>query len=382
MNTRHEAQWNDWRWQLRHAIRSVDDLIKGGWITPHATSVLSQTKTHELSEVTTRYKTLITPYYLSLIDLSDPQCPIRKQSIPHLDELLGAKGEQGDPIGDRAHAPTPILVHRYPDRALLFPTYECPMFCRYCFRKEALNEKPIKLHQALSESLEYLRQHSEIEELILSGGDPLMLSSDKLSSLIESISTTNVKRLRIHSRTPVTLPQRIDETLCQALKASPFSAPITLITHFNHPRELSEVAVKGLRSLRSVGLNLLNQSVLLKGVNDDLNILKELSHRLSEHGVIPYYLHHTDLTRGTQHFRCSLDDGLKLYRALRGQISGYLIPRYVIEIPGGGGKVELDSSAVIRGERDGEWWLESPLTMRKYQYFDLTVNSSDDRSLL
>jgi lysine 2,3-aminomutase len=189
--------------------------------------------------------------------------------------------------------------------------------------------------------------------------------------LIAQLIEVGIQRLRIHSRMPVTLPQRIDDELSQALGQAQRSLTITLITHFNHPKELSDEVVIAAQRLRAAGLTLLNQSVLLRGVNDEPHTLRELSYGLSRLGVIPYYLHHPDLTRGTHHFRRSLSDGLALYRQLRGQLSGYLIPRYVIEIPGGGGKVEVDSGSVQAGEGLGEWWFKSPLTQELYHYFDL-----------
>jgi len=245
------------------------------------------------------------------------------------------------------------------------------MFCRYCFRKEALNEDPIRLHQELPSSLVYLHDHPEIEEVILSGGDPLMLSNKRIRMLLDALSTCSLRRIRIHTRTPVTLPQRIDEDLAEAISARRLSKAVTVVTHFNHPRELTQAASEALLRLRYKGINLLNQSVLLCGVNDNFETLRELCVQLGDRGVIPYYLHHPDLTVGTQFFRVSLNRGLDLYRQLRGGLSGFLIPRYVIEIPGGYGKVELDSKAVQRGKVAGEWWLTSPLDGRVHRYMDL-----------
>ena len=372
-----ESEWRDWLWQLRHAKRSLEDLKE--------LELYSNTEYLQLKLVMKKFKTLVTPYYLSLIDRNDPFCPIRLQALPDPQELSFYDGEQEDPIGDKAHAPTPILVHRYPDRALLFPTFECPMFCRYCFRKESLNTEPIKLHQDLPKSLTYLTQNPEIKEIILSGGDPLMLSSNKLGQLIHKLVDIGIKRLRIHSRTPVTLPQRINVDLLTCIAQYLPKITITLITHFNHPKELSHLAKEGLTKLKDLGIVVLNQSVLLKGVNNNIEILKNLFYELGDQGVLPYYLHHPDLTRGTHHFRCSIDEGLLLYRMLRGQISGYLLPRYVIDIPGGGGKVEVDSSAVIKGKQPGEWLLTSPLTKQTQHYFDLAAqkhNNANSSSLV
>ena len=359
-------EWNDWRWQLRHAARSPHQLFDYG--------IISQQESEALIEVATRFKTLVTPYYLSLIDPDDPRCPIRRQAIPHPSELVTTPGEHPDPIGDATHAPTPLLVHRYPDRALLFPTYECPMFCRYCFRKEALNEDPIRLHKELPDSIKYLHDHPEIEEVILSGGDPFMLSTARVRKLFDQLSTCPIRRLRIHTRMPVTLPQRVDSALAEAISAWRLNRSVTVVTHFNHPSELTSAAAQALSHLKREGVTLLNQSVMLRGVNSDFNTLRALCTLLGDHGVIPYYIHHTDLTVGTQAFRVPLAQGLDIYHRLRGGLSGYLIPRYVIEIPGGYGKVELTSEAVRRGEREDEWWLTSPLDGQEYRYVDLVAH--------
>ncbi len=369
------TQWNDWRWQLKNAARSVEDLKTWGFVDRLASQDLLTPQALFNQKLTERYKTLITPYYLSLIDQNDPLCPIKKQAIPHLDELLETQGELTDPIGDQAHSPHPMLVHRYPDRALLFPTFECPMYCRYCFRKETLNESKIKLHQDLPKALSYIRSQEQLEEIILSGGDPLMLSTAKLTKLFIGLKQAGVSRLRMHSRMLVTLPQRITSDLLQLFNEYQEDLNLKLITHFNHPQELSPETKKATKALLSTGLRIFNQSVLLKDVNNTPQILAQLSKGLDQLGITPYYLHHTDLTRGTQHFRCSIDEGIRIYQALRGQISGYLIPRYVIEIPRGGGKVEVTSHAVRKGKQEGEWILTSPLDFKDYDYKDLAHKS-------
>ncbi len=312
-----------------------------------------------LEAVVERYALLVSDYYLSLIDPADPACPIRKQALPDAAELVVAPEERSDPIGDAAHAPTPLLVHRYPDRALLFPTFRCPMYCRYCFRKVAINGEPIRLRQALDASLDYLRAHPAIAEVILSGGDPLMLSDDRLGELLGRLrAIPSVRRVRIHTRFPVTLPMRVDASLASLLAAH---RPLFLVTHFNHPRELTPASALALRTLVDAGVTVLNQTVLLAGVNDDASVLAALFTGLLEHQVRPYYLHHPDLTVGTGHFRVSLDRGLSIARALRGRLTGLAWPTYVIDIPGGGGKVPVDSDFVRRGDRPGHWILRSPL---------------------
>jgi len=354
---------SDWRAQLKEAARSPAQLLDYGVISPE--------EAEGLGAVVERYELLVSPYYLSLIDPSDPSCPIRRQAIPSPQELIYTEGESRDPIGDKAFSPTPILVHRYPDRALLFPTYRCPMFCRYCFRKDTLNSEQVRLHSELPSALGYLDEHPEIEEVILSGGDPLMLSNERLGELLAALDERG-RRVRLHSRFPVTLPQRIDEQLVARLASV---QRLNFVTHFNHPRELSEPAREALTLMRRAGLQLYNQSVLLGGVNDRVETLSELFTSLLDLGVSPHYLHHPDLTEGTQHLRVSLRRGLELTRALRGRLTGLAIPRYVIDIPHGGGKVLVDSSAVEPSADPRRWLLHSPITGEVHSYTDLAEPS-------
>ncbi len=340
-----------WRDSLRAGARDVDALVARG--------LVAAADAPALRAVGERFELLASDYYLSLIDPDDPDDPIRKQAVPDLAELLVGPGERADPIGDRAHAPSEVLVHRYPDRALLFPTFRCPMFCRYCFRKVALNEDPIRLHAALDDALAYLARTPAIREVILSGGDPLMLSDARLDDLLGRLRALGtLRRLRIHTRFPVTLPMRVDGALAATLARH---RPLYVVTHFNHPRELTAEAAAAVGHLVEAGLTVLNQTVLLAGVNDATETLAGLFEGLLDLQVRPYYLHHPDLTVGTQHFRVSLDRGLALVRALRGRLTGLAWPTYVIDIPGGGGKVPVDSAAVQPTDTAGVWRLHSPL---------------------
>ena len=356
----------DWRRQLVMGARDVDALLERGLVAPADAAALRA--------VGERYEMLVSAYYLGLIDPDDPDCPIRRQALPAPEELDVRPDELPDPIGDAAHAPTPILVHRYPNRVLLFPTYRCPMFCRYCFRKVALNATPIRLHQALPEAIAWLTAHPAVDEVILSGGDPLMLSTDRLSRLLDALEAVpSVRRIRLHSRMPVTLPMRIDAALAQALNRT---LPVYLVAHFNHPRELTPEARDAVDQLRAAGVTVLNQAVLLKGVNADAETLATLFTQLVQWQVLPYYLHHTDLTVGTHHFRASLDEGLALTRGLRGRLTGLAQPTYVLEIPGGGGKVPVDSDFVRRTDTPGLWRLRSPLTGAWTDYRDPAARPS------
>jgi lysine 2,3-aminomutase len=346
-----DAADDHWRRHLLHGARDVDALVARGLVTPADAPALRA--------VAERFELLVSDYYLSLIDPRDPACPIRKQALPDAAELLVAPGERADPIGDAAHTPTRLLVHRYPDRALLFPTFRCPMYCRYCFRKVALNDEPVRLRRDLDAALAYLRAHPAIREVILSGGDPLMLSDARLGELLGALrSIPSVRRLRIHTRFPVTLPMRVDASLAALLAAH---RPLYVVTHFNHPRELTDEARRACGALVDAGVTVLNQAVLLDGVNADPDVLAALFTGLLEWQVRPYYLHHPDLTVGTSQFRVSLERGLAITRALRGRLTGLAWPTYVIDIPGGGGKVPVDSDFVRRGDRPGHWILKSPL---------------------
>ena len=309
--------------------------------------------------VTQRYRMLVTEYYLGLIDPADPNDPIRRQALPDPGELFDAPGELADPIGDTPHSPVEGLVHRYPDRVLFFPTFLCPMYCRYCFRKVALNETPVRLTRVLPAAVAYVRAHPEVREVILSGGDPLLLADERLGEVLTAFrEVPTVERLRIHTRVPVTLPMRVDAALAALLSAN---RPLYVVAHYNHPRELTPEAERAVRHLVDVGVTVMNQAVLLRGVNDSPEVLAALFGGLLRWQVRPYYLHHPDLTVGTAAFRLSLRKGLEIVRALRGRLTGLAWPIYAIDIPGGGGKVPVDSDFVRPGEAPGIWRLHGPL---------------------
>jgi len=304
------------------------------------------------------FKVRIPASYLDLIDWNDPADPIRRQALPTAAELEVLPGERFDPIGDAAHSPVPHLTHRHPDRVLLYPTYICSMYCRHCFRKETLNEdqKGVALGE-LEAALTYIAEHEQIREVILTGGDPLTLSDAQLARLrarIEAIE--HVRLLRVHTRVPVTLPSRVTPGLVNALRGR---LMVAVVTHFNHPREIGLAAVEACRRIREAGFMLLNQAVLLRGVNDDpetlATLMRELVYSL---GAKPYYLHHCDLTHGVSHFRTSIEEGLALMRSLRGSVSGLCVPHYMLDLPGGHGKVPL-SPEVIRGREGGCWHFEA-----------------------
>lgn len=289
-----------------------------------------------------RFRTLVPRYYLGLIDRADPEDPIAKMAFPAAEEAVQSPGALRDPIGDLARQAAPRLTHRYKDRALLHVTNLCPMYCRFCFRKNLMNEREENLYSGdFAEAFAYLAKHPEIEEVILTGGDPWMLSDEKLSALVDGIvaAAPGLRRLRFHTRMPVTLPARVTESLMRAVKRP--GVRTFVVTHFNHPRELSTEAKAGLGLLTSAGLTVLNQAVLLKGVNNDPATLRELFLGLGNEGVLPYYLHHCDLVAGAEHFRTSIAEGRRIWTELRGTIPGYLIPEYVLDTPGGWGKIPI-----------------------------------------
>lgn len=294
------------------------------------------------------FRMLVPRYYLGLIDRRDPADPIGRMAFPSAEEANRSPASLRDPIGDLARQAAPRLTHRYRDRALLHVTNLCPMYCRFCFRKNLMNEREEELYAGgFEEAFAYLGRHPEIEELILTGGDPWMLSDERLSALVSEIAARapSVRRLRFHTRMPVTLPSRVTDGLLRAI-LRPGRFRVFVVTHFNHPRELSLEARAGLARLTSAGLVALNQSVLLRGVNDDARILRELFLGLGNEGVLPYYLHHCDLVAHAEHFRTTIAEGRRIWGELRGTLSGYLIPEYVLDTPGGWGKVPLGGGFV------------------------------------
>lgn len=299
--------------------------------------------------------------YLDRVDWSDPADPIAAQVLPDARELVVHPGERGDPIGDAAWRPVPRLTHRYPDRVLLFPTYECAVYCRHCFRKEAVNGEPAV--GDLGPALDYISANAQLREVILTGGDPWMLPDARLAELVARLAAIpHLRRLRVHTRIPVVLPGRVTPRL---ITAHTSRLVTTVVLHTNHPREVSADAASACAQLRRAGFLLLNQSVLLRGVNDDAGVLRALSEALvDELGARPYYLHHCDLTRGLAHLRTSLDTGLALVHTL--DQGGLLRPTYVLDLPGGDGKVVVEGFV----RRDGPRWTFRLGDGREVDYVD------------
>ena len=322
-------------------LHTVADLAKAGLVAANAVDALEA--------VAARYAIAVTPAVAALIDPADPLDPIGLQYLPSPEELVSAPGEQADPIGDKIHAPVKGIVHRYPDRLLLTATYACAVYCRFCFRREVVGPggagglTPAELDGALA----YIAGHPEVWEVILTGGDPLVLSPRRIADLVRRIGDIpHVKILRVHTRLPVADPEKVSEALVEALSGSRLTLAVGI--HVNHARELTPAADAALARLAGAGALLLSQTVLLRGVNDRVEVLGDLMRALVERGVRPYYLHHPDPAPGTARFRVSLADGQALVRGLRGRYSGLCQPTYVLDIPGGFGKVPA-----------GPAWIES-----------------------
>ncbi|MGH7951367.1 MAG: KamA family radical SAM protein [Limisphaerales bacterium] len=334
-----EADWNDWRWQLKHRITSAEQLQKFlPTLTPEEFAG-AKLANHKLALA-------ITPYFFNLIDPADENCPVRLQVIPKIAETHTASWEMSDPCGEDSHSPVPGLVHRYPDRVLFLVTDRCAAYCRYCTRSRLVsNASGYDFHPEFDRQIEYIAQHPEIRDVLLSGGDPLLLSDDKLGNLLSRLrAIPHVEFLRIGSRIPTFLPQRITPELCAMLKKF---HPLFISIHSNHPRELTTEVRDALGRLADAGIPLGNQSVLLKHVNDDATMMKALVQKLLICRVKPYYLYQCDLISGSAHLRASVSKGLEIMEQLRGHTTGYAVPTYVIDAPGGGGKVPVAPEYVL-----------------------------------
>jgi lysine 2,3-aminomutase len=314
-------------------IRLPSELVAAGLAPPD--------KLADLAHVAERYAVVITPAVADLIDRNDPDDPLARQFVPDIAELTALPEERADPIGDHAHSPLEGIVHRYPDRVLLKLANVCAVYCRFCFRREMIGPGKQALSPAqLDAALAYIRTHPEIWEVILTGGDPLILSARRLGEVIKRIGAiAHVKIIRLHTRLPVVAPEKITPSLVRALKTHGKTTYVAL--HANHPRELTRAARAACARIVDAGIPMVSQSVLLKGVNDDATTLEDLMRAFVECRIKPYYLHHADLAPGTSHFRTGIAEGQALMRALRGRVSGLAQPTYVLDIPGGFGKVPI-----------------------------------------
>jgi lysine 2,3-aminomutase len=333
-----EKEWNDWRWQLRHRVTRLEQLQEILQLTPEETEGIKQSKG--------RLALAVTPYFVSLMDPSNPNCPIRRQAVPRIEESHLSSKDMVDPCGEDKDSPVQGLVHRYPDRVLLLVTDQCATYCRYCTRRRLVgsHEQPIPQGN-LEEALKYLRTHRKVRDVLLSGGDPLLLENERLEEILSQLrAIPHIELLRIGTRVPVTLPQRITVGLVRTLKKY---HPLMISIHFTHPKEITDAVKKACNELADGGIPLGSQTVLLKGINDKPYIMKKLVHELLKIRVRPYYIYQCDLAMGTEHFRTSVATGIQIIEKLRGHTTGYAIPTYVIDAPGGGGKIPLEPEYLV-----------------------------------
>ena len=331
-------QWNDWSWQLRNRIQNLAQLESRLPLTPEerAGTILAGKK----------LALGITPHFFNLIDREDPDCPIRRQVVPRIEESNTAPDEMQDPCGEDSNMPVPGLVHRYPDRVLLLVTDRCASYCRYCTRSRVVSGAgEQELTMDLEGAFAYLEKHPEVRDVLLSGGDPLLLSDSKLDAILMRLrQIPTIEFIRIGTRIPIFLPQRITTDLLNVLKKH---HPLWMSVHSNHPKELTQEVRMALGRLADAGIPLGNQSVLLKGVNDRVDTLKSLFHKLLLCRVRPYYLYQCDLISGSAHLRTTIREGQEIMEQLRGHTTGYAVPTYVVDGPGGGGKIPIGPNYIV-----------------------------------
>ena len=343
-----EARWQDWRWQMRHRLTRVEHferLVR-----------LSSAERRGLTLAQEKFSVAVTPHFASLIDPDDPHCPIRLQVIPREEELVVGPGDMVDPCGEDHDTVVPGLVHRYPDRVLLLAIDTCASYCRYCTRSRLVSQGELDpLPRRLDPIVAYLREHTEVRDVLLSGGDPLMMSEDRLDTLLGRLrAIEHIEFVRIGSRVPSFLPQRITPQLVKVLRKH----RVWLSLHFCHRNEIAPEVETACDLLADGGIPMGSQTVLLKGVNDDVAALKGLFHALLKVRVRPYYLYQCDPVVGTGHLRTTVGKGIELIAGLRGHTSGYAVPTYVVDAPGGGGKVPIQADTVT-GYEDGVWSLRN-----------------------
>ena len=333
-----DEQWNDWKWQVKNRIETLEDLKKYVKLTAEEEEGVRKT----LSTL----RMAITPYYLSLIDPNDPHDPVRRQCIPTALETHQAAADLLDPLHEDEDSPTPGLTHRYPDRVLFLITDMCSMYCRHCTRRRFAGQTDNECGpDRIEKALEYIEKTPTVRDVLLSGGDALMVSDKKLEYIISRLrQIPHVEIVRLGTRTPVVCPQRITPELCDMLKKY---HPVWINTHFNHPNEVTAESRRACEMLANAGIPLGNQSVLLRGVNDCVHVMKNLVHELVKMRVRPYYIYQCDLSMGLEHFRTPVSKGIEIIEGLRGHTSGFCIPTFVVDAPGGGGKTPVMPQYVI-----------------------------------
>ncbi|HSN57569.1 MAG TPA: KamA family radical SAM protein [Candidatus Sulfomarinibacteraceae bacterium] len=358
-NERYDSEaWSNWRWQLRHRLTSLAQL--------EAYLELTDSERLGLSMGAERFAVSVTPHFAALMNPHDPSCPIRRQVVPTADEFTVSRGDMEDPCGEDHASAVEGLVHRYPDRVLLLALDTCASYCRYCTRSRLVSQGSLDaLPRRMGDILGYLREHTEVRDVLLSGGDPLLMSDDRLDALLGSLrEIEHIELLRIGSRVPGFLPQRVTPELAAVLRRH----RVWLSLHFSHPAELTPEVASACDLLADSGIPLGSQTVLLRGVNDDAEVLKRLFHGLIKIRVRPYYLYQADPVVGTAHLRTSIERGLEIMSQLRGHTSGYAVPTYVVDAPGGGGKIPVQPETVVG--RSGDTWQLRNWAGKVYTYVD------------
>lgn len=360
-----KEQWTDWKWQTRHSIKTIEDF-------EYLTDIsFSEDEKALLNQTRNRFPLSITPYYLSLINKENyKNDPIYKQAFLDNRELTVLANEMGDPLSEDKDSPVPGITHRYPDRVLFLVSNVCAMYCRHCTRKRKVGDvDSIPGREQIKEGIDYIRNTPQIRDVLLSGGDPFMLSDDYLDWILTELEAIpHVQVIRIGTRTPVVLPYRITQDLVEMLKKH---QPLWINTHFNHPREITSSARKALARMADAGIPLGNQSVLLAEVNDCPRIMKELVHRLVANRVRPYYLYQCDLSEGLSHFRTPVGKGIEIMESLIGHTSGFAVPTYVVDAPGGGGKIPLMPNYIVS-------WSVNKVILRNYEGVISSYQGPDD----
>ena len=365
-----DEDWADWRWQQRNRVTTLAELES-----------FVELDEREREGVGARgFPFAITPYYASLMDCSTGGlgCPIRRQAIPLADEGLPSFGDMEDPLAEDEHSPVEILSHRYPDRALLYVSHNCPVYCRHCTRARKVGDvASVPRPEAMRAAYDYLRQTPAVRDVLISGGDPLSLSDRRLIEICTELrSIPSVEVMRLCTRNPVTLPQRVTPELVAGLRGL---HPIWVSTHFNHPRECTPEAGRALERLADAGFAIGNQTVLLRGINDEVDTIETLNRWLVRHRCRPYYLFQCDPVRGSAHLRTPIERGLAILDGLRGRVSGLAIPQFVVDLPGGGGKVALTPDRVVA--RRGRIWRFLGAGGREYEYVDPPESPPPSRRL-
>lgn len=356
-----DEQWNDWHWQIGNRISDVETLRK---LLP-----LSAEQAEGVRRVGEQYRWSVSPYYLGLVDPDNPRCPVRLQAIPALAELLDTCGKE-DPMAEDLTSPAPAVTRRYPDRLIINVTNQCAMYCRHCQRRRNIGEVDIMTpREKLSAALEYIRNNGEIRDVLLTGGDALMLSDDIIEWLLAELDNIpHVEIKRLGTRTPVNMPMRVTDRLCAILERH---SPVYINTHFNHPVEITPAVAQACRKLTRAGVALGNQAVLLAGINDDAHVMKKLNHQLLKVMIRPYYIFHAMGVKGTAHFRTRIEVGIGIMEQMRGYTSGLAIPTFIVNVPDGYGKTPMLPEYLLSMNRDS-------VTIRTWENRVLEYENSEE----